>query len=68
MEVVHNVNFKGEFVLDHYNFYDSPEQKYETLKKLLEDEKQAYEKKYEISKYMKDQLGICVFSSSTFRI
>ena len=39
MEVVHNVNFKGEFVLDHYNFYQTPEEKYEALFKILKEEK-----------------------------
>ncbi len=39
MEVVHNVNFKGEFVFDHHNFYQTPEEKYEALSKIVKEEK-----------------------------
>jgi len=42
MEVTHNVNFKGEFVMDHFEHYKSAEEKYQVLKKLLEEEKQHY--------------------------
>lgn len=64
LEVVHNVNFKGEFVFDHYNFYSSPEAKALALSKVLQEEKDYYDKKYEINKYSKDQIGICVFVPS----
>jgi hypothetical protein len=36
MEVVHNVNFKGEFVFDHFNFYDTAEDKAKALLKILQ--------------------------------
>lgn len=62
--MVHNVNFKGEFVLDHYNFYTTPEDKYKALSKIVNEEKEFYDQKYEINKYIKDQIGICVFVPS----
>lgn len=37
MEVVHNVNIKGEFVLDHYKFYKTPEDKYNALSKIINE-------------------------------
>lgn len=50
--------------MEHYKFYSSPQEKYETLKKLLEEEKEYYEKKYEISKYIHDQVRFCVYVPS----
>jgi hypothetical protein len=64
MEVVHNINFKGDFVLDDYKFYQTPEEKYEALSKILKEEKEFYDKKYETSKYIRDQIGICVYLPS----
>ena len=64
MEVVHNVNFKGEFVFDHFNFYPSPEAKAQALIKVLQEEKQYFDQKYEINKYIQDQIGICVYIPS----
>ena len=64
MEVVHNVNFKGEFVFDHFKFYPSPKAKYQALKKVLDEEKSYYDKKYEISKYIHDQISLCVWVPS----
>jgi hypothetical protein len=46
MEVTHNINFKGEYVLDHFNFYESAEAKYKALKKAVDEEKAFFEKKY----------------------
>jgi hypothetical protein len=34
-EVVHNVNYKGDIIIDNDNFYESPEKKYIALRKLL---------------------------------
>ena len=64
MEVVHNVNFKGEFVFDHFNFYPSPEAKAQALFKILQEEKQYFDQKYEVNKYIHDQIGICVYIPS----
>ncbi len=42
MEVTHNINYKGEFVMDHSKFYSSAEQKYRALEALLQDEKKYF--------------------------
>jgi hypothetical protein len=64
MEVVHNVNFKGEFVFDHSHFYSSPEEKYQALVKILLEEKKYFDDNYEISKYINKQIGFCVYVPS----
>jgi hypothetical protein len=39
MELTHNVNFYGEFVFDHFNFYPSPKQKALKFVELLKQDK-----------------------------
>jgi hypothetical protein len=34
-ELVHNINYEGEFEFDHYRFYNSAFEKYVALKKLV---------------------------------
>lgn len=64
LEVTHNVNFKGEFVFDHSKFYNSPEEKAIKLNQILKQEKRYFDQKYEIDRYIHDQIGMCVFIPS----
>ena len=50
--------------MDHFNFYSSPKEKYDTLKKLMEEEKEYFEKTYNISKYINEQVRFCVYTPS----
>jgi hypothetical protein len=46
MEVVHNINIKGEMEFDHFNFYSSAEEKYKAFLKILQEEYDYYDEKY----------------------
>lgn len=64
MDLTHNVNFYGELVFDHFNYFQSPKQKAEYFTDLLAQERAYLNSKYQIDKYIHDQIGMCVFVPS----
>ncbi len=46
--------------MDHFQFYNSAQEKYNALHKLLKEEYDYYNQKYQIAKYNQNQIGICV--------
>lgn len=63
-EVTNNINYYGEFIMENYNYYDSAQEKFDKLTKTLKKEKEYYEEKHQISKYINNQIRFCVVVAS----
>ena len=62
--MTNNINYFGEFIMENYDYYDSAEEKFEKLTKTLKKEKEYYEEKHQISKYINNQIRFCVVVAS----